>query len=55
MSKLILNVWVNAYVNYLGEIHFSKGYFTKAGAMLGRRKHNGVQYLGEPMYIKLNK
>lgn len=55
MSKYIWAVWVNVYVNYLGEVHFSKGYFTKGAAMLARRKHKGVQYLGEPMYIKLKK
>ncbi len=49
--------WTNAYVNYFGEICFSKGYNSKKAAMMGRTKSKQVEYLGSPIkiYIPIKK
>lgn len=46
--------WVNGYVNYLGELHFSKGYGSKSSAMKSRTKKT-IQYIGEPIFIELTR
>jgi len=54
MGKVIWTVWTNTYVNYLGDVHFSKGYLTKNAALQGKRRTD-VQYLGDPFKIDLKK
>jgi hypothetical protein len=44
--------WTNAYVNYLDEVCFSKGYVSKQAALLARTKKS-VTYIGKPIRIVL--
>jgi hypothetical protein len=45
--------WTNAYLNYLDEVCFSKGYNSKEAALKGRTKNKQVTYLGKPIKIVL--
>lgn len=52
LTKKVMITWTNCYVNYLGEICFSKGYNTKEAAIKGRKKCD-VHYLGRPIRVRL--